>query len=109
MVIWSFGSFAFFMIPYYLKNIKGDIYSLSIATEVAEFLASVICLFIQERMDLRRALAIFCALIALGSFGIIFIADDMSAGDSSYWNVALILLTNLGIVAAFDIAYLVNA
>jgi hypothetical protein len=26
MIIWSFGSFAFFMIPYYLKNVKADIY-----------------------------------------------------------------------------------
>ena len=46
MIIWSFGSFAFFMVPFYLKNVKGNIYYLSFATEFAEFLASVICFFI---------------------------------------------------------------
>jgi len=46
MIIWSFGSFAFFMVPFYLKNVKGNIYYLSFATEFAEFLASVMCFFI---------------------------------------------------------------
>ena len=109
MIIWSFGSFAFFMVPYYLKNVKADIYNLSIATEVAEFLASVACLYIQERMELKKALFFFCSLIALGSFGMLFIAEDVTSGNASKWNVGLVLLTNLGIVSAFDIAYLINA
>ena len=53
MVIWSFGSFAFFMVPYYLSSIKNtDIYLMSIATELAEFLASVLCVYITRIMDL---------------------------------------------------------
>ena len=74
MIVWSFGSFAFFMVPYYLKNVKADIYSLSLATEVAEFLASILCLFVQEKMDLKKALLFFCGLIAAGSFAMLFIA-----------------------------------
>ena len=46
IITWSFGSFAFFMVPFYLKNVKANIYYLSLATEVAEFLASVVCFFI---------------------------------------------------------------
>ena len=35
--IWSFGSFAFFMIPFYLDAIKvSDIYLMSLAMELAE-------------------------------------------------------------------------
>ena len=98
------------MIPYYLKNVKANIYNLSLATEFAEFLASIACLFVQERMDLKKALTFFCSLIALGSFGMLFIAEDMVKGEnSSNWNVLLILMTNLGIVAAFDVAYMINA
>ena len=113
MIIWSFGSFAFFMVPFYLNKVKGNIYYLSFATEFAEFLASVICFFIQKFMELKRALLLFCAMIAGGSFGMLFIAKEMVSDEASdsggYMNVGLILLTNLGIVAAFDIAYLINA
>lgn len=113
MIIWSFGSFAFFMVPFYLKNVKGNIYYLSFATEFAEFLASVICFFIQKWMELKKAILLFSLMIAAGSFGMLFIAKEMVSDDpsdsGSYLNVGLILLTNLGIVAVFDIAYLINA
>ena len=52
-IIWSFGSFAFFLVPYYLSSIKGaNIYALSLATEFAEFLASIICIFITRIVKL---------------------------------------------------------
>jgi hypothetical protein len=111
MITWSFASFAFFMVPFYLKNVKANIYYLSFATEIAEFLASVICFFIQKVMSLKKALLLFCLMIAAGSFGMLFIAKEMTGdnqGTASNLNIGLILLTNLGIVSAFDLAYLIN-
>ena len=64
-------------------------------------------------MELKKALLLFSLMIAAGSFGMIFIAEDMVSGDPSrtggYLNVGLILMTNLGIVAVSDITYLINA
>jgi hypothetical protein len=65
-------------------------------------------------MPLKRALSCCCVLIAFGSFAIVFIAEDLnnSKGDddtSNILNSILILITNFGIVCAFDIAYLINA
>jgi OCT family organic cation transporter-like MFS transporter 4/5 len=113
MITWSFGSFAFFMVPFYLKNVKANIYYLSLSMEGGEFLASVVCVFIQRWIELKRAILIFCLMIAMGSFGMLFIAknmvDDDHSNDGGMFNIALILLTNLGIVSVFDIAYLINA
>lgn len=87
MIIWSFGSFAFFLVPYYLQGIKGaDIYDLSLATEIAEFAASVICMFIARIMDLKKALFIFCGLVSWASIGLLvyfFIRGDAEATETS--------------------------
>ena len=48
-----FGSFAFFMVPFYLQNIKANIYFLSLATEFAELAASVAVLFVAKIMPLK--------------------------------------------------------
>ena len=58
-IIWSFGSFAFFMVPYYLDSMKANFFILSLASETAEFFGSVLCLVIAAYMDLRRALFMF--------------------------------------------------
>ena len=71
MVIWSFGSFSFFLVPYYLQSVEADIYDLSLATELAEFLASLICVYITRIMDLKKALFVFCSLISLSSTGLL--------------------------------------
>lgn len=114
MIVWSFGSFAFFMVPFYLKNIKANIFYLSLATEFAELLASVVCAFISRIMDLRNGIRYSCIAIACGSFLMIFIASEMADDTaeldkrSTILNSSLILLTNFGIVLAFDLAYLIN-
>jgi hypothetical protein len=116
MVIWSFGSFAFFMVPYYLTTIKNsDIYTLSIATEVAEFLASVLCVFITRIMTLDRAIRVFTVMVAISSIGMIYVTgndeekevDDNIDQTKNLLNAGLILFTNLGVVCAFDIVYLI--
>ena len=66
-----------------------------------------------KNISLKKAILLFSLMIAAGSFGMLFIAKEMVSDDpsdsGSYLNVGLILLTNLGIVAVFDIAYLINA
>ena len=53
---WMFGSFAFFMVPFYLQNIKANIFYLSLATESAELAASVAVLFVTRIMPLKKAI-----------------------------------------------------
>jgi hypothetical protein len=84
MVTWAFASFAFFMIPYYIKNIKGvSIYYLSLATEVAELFASIACAIIQRYMTLKQAMFTSCIFIAIGSFSLIFATNGTGNEDES--------------------------
>lgn len=112
MIIWSFASFAFFMVPFYLTYVKANIFLLAISTDGAEILASLVCLCVTEVFDLKKALIMSCAVIATGALAMTFISEQMSNGQPSeagqYFNVALILFTNFGIVCAFNIAYLIN-
>lgn len=109
VVIWSFGSFAFFLVPYYLNTMKANIYYLSMATECGEFVASVICLFIERCMNLKKAAFGFLLLIACGSLGICFVGEQSGDIVDNLEVAGLILVTYMGVVAAFDIAYLINA
>lgn len=71
-VVWSFGSFAFFLVPYYLQSIKGaGIYTLSYATEIAEFLASILCIFVTRLINLKKALQLCLLLVAGASCGLL--------------------------------------
>lgn len=110
-VIWSFGSFAFFFVPYYLSAMKANIYYLSLATELAEFLASVVCVFITRIIDLRKALLICCLTVCSGSIIMIFVtgSEDSGSMKDNLLPAGLIMLTNMAVVIAFDVAYLVNA
>ena len=47
MFVWSFASFAFFLIPFYITNMKiGDLYVSLLSSEVAELIACIVILFI---------------------------------------------------------------
>ena len=46
VVIWSFGAFSFFVVPFYIGTLPLNIYMMSTATAIGEIIASVICLFI---------------------------------------------------------------
>jgi len=71
MIVWSFASFAFFMVPFYLKNIKVNVYHITMASESAEFVASVVCAFIANMMPLKNAMIVSCVLIVVGSMSLI--------------------------------------
>lgn len=80
MIVWSFASFAFFMVPFYLTYVKANIFLLAISTDGAEILASLVCLCVTEVFDLKKALMMSCAVIATGAFAMIFISEQMSTG-----------------------------
>ena len=113
MFIWSFGSFAFFLVPFYVAHIKiGNIYVTMLASEVAEFLASCIVVVITKAMSLKNALTFFSILITIGAT-LMFILIESDSMDSAsnlvvFLSSAFIMLTNLGVVCVFDIAYLIN-
>ena len=60
---------------------KANIYYLSLATEVAELLGSVICVFITRLIDLRRALFICCMLVTSGCVAMIFVTKAQDKSD----------------------------
>ena len=81
VVLWSFGSFAFFLVPYYLESLSADLYVTSLASELAELLASVMVGFIANCIELKKAMTIFCMLICVMSaaiwiFKLAFPEDD---------------------------------
>ena len=71
VIVWSFASFAFFMVPFYLKNVKVDIYHITLASESAEFVAGLVCAFIANIMPHRRSMILSCVLIVIGSISLI--------------------------------------
>jgi len=73
MVIWSFCSFSFFLIPYYLDTIPGNLFLMSSATAVAEILSSLICLFITHNIEIRKSIAFFCLVSCSATIAIILL------------------------------------
>lgn len=51
VIIWSFCTFSFFVVPFYLETIPGNLFLMSTSTGIAEILASLICLTISHRFD----------------------------------------------------------
>jgi hypothetical protein len=114
MFVWSFGSFAFFLVPFYVAQVKiGNVYDMILSSECAEFLASMVCIFISRVMTLKNALTVFSVMITVGATAMcILISTTAKASENSgavdILTSAFILFTNLGVVCVFDIAYLIN-
>jgi len=72
-VTWSYASFAFFVVPYYLAQADADanFYLMNICLAVSEIIASVILLVLTERINLKKALIIFNATSLVGTVGIL--------------------------------------
>ena len=69
MVVWSFASFAFFLVPLYIGRIDINLFLISICLAVAEIISSCICLFITHGRDNKMSLIFFCFLSCLGAVG----------------------------------------
>lgn len=114
-IIWSFGTFAFFMVPFYLDSMSANFFFLSLASELAEFIGTVLCVIIASYIDLRRALLIFHGFVALGCIAMILVVKHNNEEDhlktpmsDNLISAGLIMITNLGVVISFNLAYLVN-
>merc|ERR1712032_925388 len=108
MICWSFSSWAFFVVPFYLAKIKGNMYLMSLMTAIAEIIATFICMYAIHGRDLRKALAFFCGLSAAGSICVI-IFTSVYSGDSQIPEALAYMFLYIGVVTAFDLVYLIVA
>jgi len=51
MIVWSFVSFAFFLVPLYVGQVDLNLFAVSISLAVAEIISSLICLFFAGKRD----------------------------------------------------------
>lgn len=107
MVTWSFASFAFFMVPFYLKNVKGNFFHLTLASESAELGAAIVCSFIQKHYSLKNSMISSGVCIIVGAILLTFVQIFKEGGEESIFACILILITNFGVVAFFDLAFLI--
>ena len=116
--IWSFGSFAFFLVPFYvtssLKGI-GNIYFNLLFNYIAELLACLVILLVIKYMKLKTAATLFSVIILIGSILMTVLIEIKKEtdkdGGSTLTNIlsaTFIMITNFGVVCVFDIAYLIN-
>lgn len=75
IVVWSFCTFSFFVVPYYLDTLPGNLFLMSSATAVAEILASVICLLTTHKFDTRKTVAFFSFVSCVATAGIILLTS----------------------------------
>jgi Na+/melibiose symporter-like transporter len=106
MVTWSYASFAFFVVPFYLATVDGNYYLMNLMTAIAEIVASIILLFFTANQDKKRLLILFCFVSFCGCTGVL-VFDAFYEGKSQIPDAVLYLLLYTGITAAFDLVYLV--
>ena len=106
VICWSFSSWAFFVVPFYLGKIKGNMYLMSLMTAIAEIIATFICMFAIHGRDLRKSLAFFCGLSAVGSIAVI-VFTTFDKGDSQIPDALSYMFLYVGVVTAFDLVYLI--
>ena len=84
---------------------------MALATEVAEALANFIMMAVTKVMRLKTALYVFCALILAGTSVLFIYTSVQNEGvkENDVVYPIFLLFINLGIVAEFDIVYLINA
>jgi hypothetical protein len=74
-VTWSYASFAFFVVPYYLVQAgeKINFYLMNICLAISETIASIILLAVVEKMNLKRGLIVFNFISLVGTISILLI------------------------------------
>ena len=103
IIIWSFGSFGSFLIPFYLTTLNGNVFLIAIFSALAEVIAVIVCGTVTKFYELKKILIFFCIFSCVASFLLVFLGN----GSNNYIAL-LVLFGNFGIVAAFDISYLIN-
>lgn len=75
IVIWSFCTFSFYLVPYYLDTIPGNLFLMSSSTAIAEILASIISLLIANRFETRKSIAMFAFVSCISTIAIILLTS----------------------------------
>jgi Na+/melibiose symporter-like transporter len=71
MIMWSYGSFSFFLIPYFLATFDSNMYLMAISIYCGALLSSFIILSLVGKVDILNALKVSCFLTVLGTLAII--------------------------------------
>jgi hypothetical protein len=107
VIIWSFCSFAFFLVPFYLATLdEKNMFLMSLALAIAEVLSSIICLTFVHGRDLKYMLSLFYLLTCIGAL-VIMCFDLIYHGDSQIPLAVGFLLLYVGVVTTFDLVYLI--
>jgi Na+/melibiose symporter-like transporter len=75
IVIWSFCTFSFYLVPYYLDTLPGNLFLLSSSTAIAEIIASIISLVIANKFETRKSIALFALISCVSTIGIILLTS----------------------------------
>ena len=73
VIIWSFGTLSFFIIPFYIGTTDLNIYAMSAATAIGEILASIISLVLVNGWDKKRMIILFLGITCVSSIGLILL------------------------------------
>jgi hypothetical protein len=75
LVIWSFCTFSFFIVPYYLDTLPLNLFFMSTSTAIAEIVAAVICLLLTNSFETRKTVAFFAFISCVATIGIIILTS----------------------------------
>jgi hypothetical protein len=106
VVIWSFGAFSFFVVPFYIGTLPLNIYMMSTATAVGEIISSIICLFVTHDRDKRKSISIFMFITSFSSVGLILLLW-LYTGSSQVPEAISFLIQYTSVVAVFDLVYVI--
>ena len=109
-VLWSFSSFSYFLIPFYIADAQKDsnhsnVYEKMLSAFLAEILANVLCLFVTKLLSLKTGIIGFCCMIFVSTA--ILLALKFNDGSSSI-ELILLFTTNFGVNCVFSMCYLIN-
>jgi len=75
IIIWSFCTFSFYLVPYYLDTLPGNLFLLSSSTAMAEIIASFISLAITNKYETRKSISLFAIISCFSTIGIILLSS----------------------------------
>jgi len=106
LLVWSYTAFAWYLVPFYIGTIPSNMFLLMLCVAIAEIMGSLLCLFIVQRFDKKRALQVCCAVSCISCIGVMAF-KSLYTGTSVLPMALLYLFLDAGIVVSFNLVYLV--
>ncbi len=104
LVIWSFCTFSFFIVPYYLDTLPLNLFFMSTSTAIAEIVAALICLLLTNSYETRKTVAFFAFVSCIATIGIIILTSTYK-GTSQVPDAVGYFLQYTGFVSTFNFVY----